>query len=84
MSAGLNSAAGTGHTVTLLVRYTPIATGTVTDTSFTVTFGAADLVKNFYDASLRLTTGDRLHVQVTYTGGNGNAATDLTLQIDMF
>jgi len=84
LSAGLNSAAGTGHTVVLLVKYTPIATGTVTDTVFTVTFGATDLVKNFYDSSLRLNTSDRLHLELSYTGGNGNAATDLTVQLDMF
>jgi hypothetical protein len=84
MSAGLNQAPGTGNTLTFLVRYTPIATGTVTDTAFTVTFGATDLVQTYYNASLRLTTGDRLHVYITYTGNNGNAAQDLTVQLDLF
>jgi hypothetical protein len=84
LAAGLNSVAGTDNTVTILVRYTPIATGTVTDTSFTVTFGASDTVQTFYNASLRLTTGDRLHVQLTYTGNNNNTAHDLTVQLDTF
>jgi hypothetical protein len=84
LSVGLNAAAGTGHDVTILVRYTPIATGTVTSTSFTVTLGATDLVQHFYNASLRLATGDRLHVQLSYTGNNGNTANDLTVQLDMF
>ena len=83
MSAGLSGAPGTGNTLTVLVRHTPIG-GTITDTPFTVTFGAADILKNFYNASLSLNTGDRIHVEVTYTGGNGNTAHDLTLQLDMF
>ena len=84
ISAGLNTAPGTGHSVTLLVKYTPIATGTVTDTVFTVTFGETDLVKNFYDGSLRLATGDRIHLYITYTGANANTAHDLTVQIDTY
>jgi hypothetical protein len=83
LSAGLAGAPGTGHTLTVLVRHTPFG-GSIADTAFTVTFGAADIVKNFYDASLSVNTGDRIHVQVTYTGGNGNTAHDLTVQIDTF
>ena len=83
LSCGLSGAPGTGHTLTVLVRHTPYG-GSIADTAFTVTFGAADLVKNFYDASLSVNTGDRIHVQVTYTGGNGNTAHDLTVQIDTF
>jgi hypothetical protein len=84
IAAGLNGAPGTGHSVTLLVKYTPIATGTITDSVFTVTFGDTDLVKTFYNASLRLTTGDRIHLYITYTGNNGNTAHDLTVQIDTY
>jgi hypothetical protein len=84
LSVGLNQAAGTGHDITILVRYTPIATGTVTNTLFTVTLGATDLVQNFYNSSLHLATGDRVHVQISYTGGNGNTAQDLTVQLDTF
>jgi hypothetical protein len=84
MSCGLNIAPGTGHTVTVIVRYTPTITPVVIDTIFTVTFGATDLVKNFYNGSLDLNTGDRIHVYVSYTGGNGNTAHDLTVQLDMF
>jgi hypothetical protein len=28
--------------------------------------------------------GDKIHAYLTYTGGNGNTAHDLTLQVDMF
>lgn len=83
MSAGLNIAPDGTDTVTLLVRYTPVG-GTITSTSFTVTFNAGDLVKNFYNGSLSLNTGDRIHVALTYTGNNGNTAHDLTVQLDMF
>ena len=83
LAAGLAGAPGTGNTLTVLIRHTPFG-GTIADTSFTVTFDAADLVKNFYNASLSVNTGDRIHVQVTYTGGNANNAHDLTVQIDTF
>jgi hypothetical protein len=84
MSAGLSIAPGTGNSLTLLVKYTPVSTGTITDTVFTVTFGASDLVKNFYNASLRLNTGDRIHLYLSYTGNNDNTAHDLTVQIDTY
>ena len=83
MSVGLNIAAGTGHTVTVLIRHTPVG-GSIANTVFTVTFGATDLFQNFYDGSLTLNTGDKIHVQLSYTGGNANAAHDLTVQLDMF
>jgi archaellin len=84
MSAGLNIATDGTDTVTLLVRYTPVGTTDLTNTIFTVTFNAGDVVKNFYNGSLSLNTGDRIHVQLTYTGGNANLAHDLTVQLDMF
>jgi hypothetical protein len=83
ISCGLGIVPGTGESVTVLVRYTPVG-GSITSTPFTVTFGAADLFKNFYDASFTLNTGDRIHVQVSYSPGNGNTAHDLTVQLDMF
>jgi hypothetical protein len=83
LACGLSGAPGTGHTLTVLVRVTPPG-GSITSTVFTVTFGAADTVKNFYDASLTVNTGTRIHIEVTYTGGNGNDSHDLTVQLDMF
>jgi len=84
LSAGLNVGAGGTDTVTILVRYTPISTGVITSTPFTVTLTAGETNKEFYNASLRLNTGDRIHVQLLYTGGNGNDGHDLTVQVDMF
>jgi hypothetical protein len=86
LSVGLNIAAGTDKTVTVLVRYTPVG-GTITNTPFTVTLDPTDLYKNFYDGSIRLSTGDKIHVQLSYTtagGPNANAAHDLTVQVDTF
>jgi len=83
LSVGLNSNSGTGNTTTILVKYTPLG-GTITNTDFTVTLNATDLFKNFYDSSIRLNTGDKLHVQLTYTGNNANTAHDLTVQVDTF
>jgi hypothetical protein len=83
IACSLAGAAGTGNTVTVLVRYTPVG-GSITSTAFTVTFGATDLQQNYYDASVRVNTGDRIHIQLSYTGGNGNTAHDLNVQLDMF
>ena len=69
--------------MTLLLRYTPYG-GSITDTLFTVTFGATDTFKNFYSASVKLNTGDYIHLYITYTGNNANTASDLTCQLDLF
>ena len=39
---------------------------------------------NYYNSSLRLNTGDKIHVLMSYTGGNANTAHDITLQLDIF
>jgi hypothetical protein len=83
LACGLNQTTGAGNTLTILVRYTPVG-GSITSTNFTVVFTNSDLFKNYYDGSLSLNTGDRIHIQVSWTGGNGNDAHDLTLQLDMF
>jgi hypothetical protein len=83
LSCGLAGAPGTGNTLTVLVRHTPFG-GSITSTVFTVTFGATDLVQSYYNASVRVNTGDRIHIQVSYTGDNGNTSHDLTVQLDMF
>ena len=83
ISCGLNTAPGTGNAITLTVRRTPIATGTIVDTIFTVTFGATDILQNFYNGSVNLAAGDRIHIYLTGATGT-TAATDLTVQIDMF
>lgn len=38
----------------------------------------------FYNGSVDLSTGDKLHVHVSFTGGNSNATHDLTVQLDLF
>jgi hypothetical protein len=74
---------GTNHNVTLTIQYTPLG-GTITTSLFTLTFNNSDTFKTNYNSSLRLNTGDLIHLYITYTGGNGNTAHDLTCQIDLF
>jgi hypothetical protein len=83
LSCGLNGPPGTGNDLTILVRVTPNG-GSIASTAFTVTFGATDTFVAYYSGSVNLGVGDRVHVQVSYTGGNGNTAHDLTVQVDMF
>ena len=88
LSCSLNAVPAGTNVVTLLVRYTPVG-GSLTDTPFTVTFtGTGATTATFYNASVRLNTGDRLHVFMTYTtnnpSGTANAAHDVTVQLDLF
>ena len=82
LSAALTTAPGTGHSIVVLVQYTPVG-GTITSTLFTVTFGATDTTKSFYSSSQNLNSGDRLHVYLSGITGN-NSATDFSLQLDLF
>jgi hypothetical protein len=87
MAASLNSAPGNGHTVTITVQktlYANVPGGSPANTIYTVTFGATDVQQTFYSGSVQFAVGDRLHVLVSYTGGNGNTASDLSLQLDLF
>jgi hypothetical protein len=85
LSCSLNSSAGSGHDVTVMVQYTKAGTTTpIYDTSFSVTMAETTLESSFYNSSVSLNTGDKIHLKVSYTGGNGNTATDLTAQIDLF
>jgi hypothetical protein len=87
MAASLNSVPGNGHTVTVTVQktlYANVPGGSPVNTIYTVTFGATDVQQTFYSGSVQFAVGDRLHVLVSYTGGNGNTASDLSLQLDLF
>ena len=81
--ASLNGGPGTGHNVILTILYTPLG-GIITTTSFKLTFTNADTYKSYYNSSLRLNAGDLIHLHITYSGGNGNTAHDITCQIDLF
>ena len=89
MSVALNGApdpTGLTLSVTILVEYTPILPGVlVTPTPFTITLTGAQSAGTFYNSSLSLNTGDKIHVKVSHTGtGNNNKAHDLTVQLDLF
>ena len=83
--SGLTASLGTppsgSNTVTILVRYTPSG-GSITSSAFTVTLTNSIPNASFYNSSLRLNTGDKVNVQVSYTTPATQA--DLTVQLDMF
>ena len=85
LSAGLGTApVGANDYVTILLKYTPISTGVITDTVFTITMSGTEKFGNFYNSSLTLNTGDLLHVYTTFTPAGSNTANDLTVQVDLF
>jgi hypothetical protein len=87
--SGLNVACTTGpnstNGTTIQVYYTPVG-GVMTaipNYRREIT-GAGATAISYYNSSQNLGAGDRIHVGVTYTGGNGNTTHDLTIQLDMF
>jgi hypothetical protein len=83
ISCSTNIAPGSTNSVTLLVQYTPVSTGIVTDTSFSVTIAGTQTEGYFYNSSKSLNAGDKIHLYMTYTTP-GNLAHDITAQIDLY
>ena len=84
ISASLATAPGAGHTVVIQVRRTPVG-GSIADvTNYRLTFGAADTEQSYYNTSQTFAAGDKIHVLISYTGGNANTAHDITVQLDCF
>jgi collagen type VII alpha len=87
MSASLSVPPGNGYSLTLTVQQllaANVPSGTPVNTIFTLTFNGTDYDKNFYNGSVQFNVGDRLLLNLTYTGNNANQAHDLTCQLDMF
>jgi hypothetical protein len=85
MNAHLTTAAGTGYNATVNVRRTPAGSTGIADVpNYSVAFGATGTDRSIYNVSQTFGAGDLIHVQLTYTGGNGNTAQDLTVQLDLF
>jgi len=83
LSCSLAVAPSSG-TTTILVRYTPIGQTTPLDTMFTVSLTGTTREAYFYNGSVSLNAGDKIHVYLTWTGGNANLSHDLTVQLDLF
>jgi hypothetical protein len=84
IAATLGTAPGTGNTTTITIRRTP-AGGSITNvTGYSLVFGATDTDKAYYDTTQTFGAGDRIHVLISYTGGNGNNTSDVTVQLDCF
>jgi hypothetical protein len=89
VNTGTYITAGSGTTWTVSVNHnvgstTLYASGHVS-TPFTVTLGASDTQKTFYNGSTRVNAGDKIILHVSYVDNNNtNAAHDITAQIDLF
>jgi hypothetical protein len=88
--SGLNIACTTGpastHGTTIQVYWTPKSTGimvAIPNYRKEIT-GAGGTAISYYNSTQDLAAGDKIHVGVTYSGGNGNLTHDLTIQLDMF
>ena len=84
LSCALTLAPSSGNNVTFKVYVTPIATGIMVPTLFTAVLNGTDIFGSFYNASYRCNTGDRIHLQISYTDTPSNNAHDATVQIDLF
>ena len=86
--AGLNVSLITGPSSTystiFTVYRTPLGGSMAAVTGYEVGFAGSEINKSFYNGSQDFATGDLLHVGVTYTGGNANLTTDMTVQLDLF
>lgn len=65
------------------MQVTPVGGGLV-NTVFTVTLTGAQTSGTFYNGSYRGNTGDKIHLEITYTGSNANNAEDVSVQLDIF
>ena len=84
LSVSTNVASGGTNSITLTVRVTPSG-GSIADTVFTVTLSGSTTSASFYNGSVRCTTGDLIHLYLSYVSGSPpNASHDITAQIDLF
>lgn len=84
MVVSLGTSPGTGNSVTFTVRRTPSGGAIADVTNYTVTLSNAQTDASFYSGSQSFAAGDRIHLFVSYTGGSGNAASDITAQLDCY
>ena len=83
MMASLSVPTDAAHPITITVKYTPISTGILTQSLFTLTLTNSLTINSFYNSSLTLNPNDKLHVYIDYSKA-GNPAHDLTVQLDLF
>ena len=84
MTVALGASPGTGNTTTFTVRRTPVG-GAIADVSgYSIVLSNSDISGSFYSGSQTFGAGDRIHLLVSYTGGNANNTADITAQLDCF
>jgi len=85
MMGTLNIPPGAGSEyVSLTLKRTPLNLTIENITNFDISFNNTDTFKTFYNGSIALKVGDKLHVFCSFSTGAGNDAHDLTLQLDLF
>jgi hypothetical protein len=76
---------GASDTTVIQVYHTPVGGSKTSIPNFIATLtGITGSSVSYYNSSYDLAAGDRIHVGVTYSGGNGNTTHDLSIQLDMF
>jgi hypothetical protein len=70
-------------TVTFQVMYTPVGSTREAPESYALLLAIGQQTAAVYDSSIHLNPGDRIHVQMYYTG-SGNIAADPSVQINLF
>jgi hypothetical protein len=86
MQVDLSTAPGTGQSISGNIVYMRDTNpGVISNTgfSFIYTNGSSGVYRN-YDQSTILRKGDRIGIELGWSGGNQNNAHDLTVQLDMF
>jgi hypothetical protein len=82
--AHLNTGPSNTHITNISVYRTPVG-GTITAVpGYLLSFTGSDIDKNYYNSSQQFNPGDFIHVYVSYTGGNSNTTTDMSVQLDVY
>jgi hypothetical protein len=82
-AVGPGNTGGTHHSTIFTVYKTPSG-GSIASTIYSVGLVSTTLVATKYDASVDFNAGDKIHLNVSYTGGNANTTHDITAQLDLF
>jgi hypothetical protein len=82
-ATGPGNTGGTHHSTIFTVYKTPSG-GSIASTIYSVGLASTTTVVTKYDASVDFGAGDKIHLNVRYTGGNANTTHDITAQLDLF
>jgi hypothetical protein len=69
---------------TIFTVYKTPKNGTIASTIYSIPIVDGSTIGTKYDGSVDFAAGDKVHLNVTYTGGNANTTHDITAQLDFF